>query len=132
MRIAVATENGKDISHHFGRSPYFAVFDVENGTIVGESMRENSFSRHFRKGKEHRHHGEGEGHHGSGDPHHHASIIEGLKDCQVVISHGMGRSAWEGLRAAGKDMVVTDQTKVEEAVRLYLAGTLVNRIERLH
>jgi predicted Fe-Mo cluster-binding NifX family protein len=130
MRIAVATENGEEISRHFGRSPFFAVFDIEDNKIVGQTMRQNTFSQHFRGGQDHGHHGEG--HHGSGDPHSHRSLIEGLSDCTVVISHGMGRSAWEDLRAAGKDMIVTDETKVKDALDRYLAGTLVNRVDKLH
>ena len=130
MKIAVATEEGKTISDHFGRSPYFAIFEIENGKIINQSMRQNTFTGHFRG--HHEGHQHGEHHHGSGDPHSHDSVAEGLGDCAVVISHGMGRRAWEDLRARGIEMIVTDETEVAKAVQMYLAGGLRDIVEKLH
>jgi len=130
MKIAVATEQGKIISDHFGRSPYFAIFEIDNGKIVTQSMRQNTFTGHFRGDQEGHQHGQH--HHGAGDPHDHDSAAEGLSDCNVVISHGMGRRAWEDLRARGIEMIVTDETEVEKAVQMYLAGSLRDNIEKLH
>jgi predicted Fe-Mo cluster-binding NifX family protein len=130
MKIAVATEDGKLIFPHFGRSPYFAIFEIEEGRIINQTMRQNTFTGHFRGKHEHHHHGEH--HHGAGDPHAHQSVAEGLKDCQVVISQGMGRKAWEDLREKGIEMIVTDESRIENAVRKYLAGELADRVERLH
>jgi predicted Fe-Mo cluster-binding NifX family protein len=64
------------------------------------------------------------------EEHHH--VAEGLKDCNVVISHGMGRRAWEDLRAKGVEMIVTDETDVQQSVNLYLSGKLEDRTEMLH
>jgi len=130
MKIAVATEQGKIIADHFGRSPYFAIFEINNGKIVTQSMRQNTFTRHFRGDQEGHQHGQH--HHGAGDPHDHDSAAEGLSDCNVVISHGMGRRAWEDLRARGIEMIVTDETEVEKAVHMYLAGSLRDNVEKLH
>lgn len=130
MKIAVATEDGKTIFPHFGRSPCFAIFEIEQGKIINQTMRQNTFTGHF-SGK-HPHHEPGEHHHGAGDPHVHQSVAEGLKDCRVVISQGMGRKAWEDLRARGIEMIVTDETGVENAVQKYLAGELADRIDKLH
>lgn len=130
MKIAVATEDGKSIFPHFGRSPYFIIFEVEQGRIITEAMRQNTFTGHFR-GK-HEHHQHGEHNHGAGDPHLHQSVAEGLKDCQVVISQGMGRKAWMDLRARGIEMIVTNEVEVKKAVRMYLAGELVDQIDKLH
>jgi predicted Fe-Mo cluster-binding NifX family protein len=44
----------------------------------------------------------------------------------------MGRRAWEDLRARGIEMIVTDETEVEKAVQMYLAGSLRDNIEKLH
>lgn len=134
MKIAIATEDGKIISAHFGRSPYFAIYQIEEGKIVNIEMRKNTFTGHFSRGhtEHHEHHG-GEHHrHGTGDPHTHHSVAEGLKDCQVVISHGMGRKAWEDLRARGIEMIVTDETDVEKGVEMYVTGELEDRVEKLH
>jgi predicted Fe-Mo cluster-binding NifX family protein len=44
----------------------------------------------------------------------------------------MGRRAWEDLRARGIEMIVTDETDVDTAVRKYLAGELQDHTEKLH
>jgi predicted Fe-Mo cluster-binding NifX family protein len=129
MKIAVATENGKLISAHFGRSPYFAIYEIEDGKIINKEMRQNTFTGHFRGG-EHREHGQHG--HGRGDAQGHQTVAEGLRDCKVVISHGMGRRAWEDLRARGIEMIVTDEKEVETAVKMYLAGELEDKTEKLH
>lgn len=130
MKIAVATEDGKIISRHFGRSPYFAVHEINEGIVVNKEMRQNTFTGHF-SGKYH-HQNSAEHVPGSGDGHEHHSVGEGLKDCNVVISNGMGRKAWEDLRNIGIEMIVTDETDIEKAVIMYLAGELKDQTERLH
>lgn len=133
MKIAIATEDNKVISAHFGRSPFFAIYEVENGKATSRGMRRNTFTGHFRKAESHEHEYEHELHsHKKGDEHAHATVAEGLQDCQVVISHGMGRRAWEDLRNRGIEMIVTDETEVERALNLYLAGELKDQTEKLH
>lgn len=130
MKIAVATGNGSTIFGHFGRSPYFVIIEVEKNRIINRSLRKNTFTGHFQR--DHHQHKNGEHHRGSGDRHMHQSVAEGLIDCQVVISHGMGRKAWEDLRARGIEMIVTDETEVEKAVKMYISGELTDKVEKLH
>ncbi len=40
MKIAAITEDGKTISLHFGRAPYYMVVTVEAGKISGHEMRD--------------------------------------------------------------------------------------------
>ncbi len=129
MKIAVATEDGNTISAHFGRSPYFAIYEIENDQIVNKEKRQNTFTGHFSGGqhREHSQHG-----HGRGDAQGHQTVAEGLKDCTTVISHGMGLKAWEDLRAKGIEMIVTDETDIENAIEMYLAGELEDKTEKLH
>lgn len=131
MKIAVATEKGTTISSHFGRSPFFTIFEIVDGKIVGQSTRQNTFTKHFRG--HHGDHQQEEHPHGpKEETHDHDSVADGLGDCSVVISHGMGRRAWEDLRARGIEMIVTDETDAEQAARLYVAGNLRDHVERLH
>ena len=44
----------------------------------------------------------------------------------------MGRKAWEDLRDKGIEMIVTNETNVEKAVKMYLMGELTDRVEKLH
>ncbi|NIW78533.1 MAG: hypothetical protein GWN16_03325 [Calditrichae bacterium] len=39
IKIAVDTNNGKTISAHFGRSPYFAIFQIDDGEIINPDCR---------------------------------------------------------------------------------------------
>jgi predicted Fe-Mo cluster-binding NifX family protein len=129
MKIAVATEDGKTISAHFGRSPFFAVYEIEEGRTTKKEMRPNTFTGHFRGGPYHENGGRGNGH---GDQESHGTVAEALRDCKAVISQGMGRKAWEELRAQGIEMIVTDETEVEVALRMYLADELEDRTDKLH
>ncbi len=45
MRIAVTYENG-EVFQHFGHSEQFKLYDVENGTIVGEQVIDTNGSGH--------------------------------------------------------------------------------------
>lgn len=118
MRIAVASEDGVSISYHFGRSRCFLVFEVEDKKIVGQSLRDNTFTAHARgecrEGAAHAH------------PHHgHGPIVAALADCEVVLCHGMGWRAAEDLKQKGiQAFVVQGEMSPEAAVNAYLAGEL--------
>lgn len=45
MKIAITSENGQ-VFQHFGRTPEFAVFEIEDGKIVGESLLSSGDSGH--------------------------------------------------------------------------------------
>ncbi len=122
MKIAVASDDGKIISAHFGRTKGFLIFDIENGEIKSREYIPNTFTGHARglyeKGLHHQY-----------DTH--AVIIENLKDCKAVISHGMGRRLYDDLTSAGIEVYVTDETDVDKAIELYLKGELTNVSELL-
>jgi len=65
MKIAVITDDGKSISQHFGRAPYFAVVTIEDGKIVNHEMRNKMGHSHFQvqshTGENHGSQGEGHG-----------------------------------------------------------------------
>jgi len=116
MKIAVASDDGKKISSHFGRAKGFVVFEIENKEIKNKEYLPNTFTEHAR-GLDKR---------GSHNYDSHSTIIEALKDVKVVISHGMGRRLYDDLRDSKIEVYVTDETDVEEAVKLFLDGKLKN------
>jgi predicted Fe-Mo cluster-binding NifX family protein len=133
MKIAVITDEGKTISQHFGRAPYYLVLTVENGQIVQRELREKLGHHQFSAEphhEEHHHHGE----HGQDEASHgkHTRMAEAIQDCEVVICGGMGYGAYESMRRLNIRPVVTDLTDIEAAVQAYLAGTLVDHTEKLH
>jgi predicted Fe-Mo cluster-binding NifX family protein len=132
MKIAVATENEKSVSQHFGRAPYFVVLTVEEGKIVGKERRakagHHTFAAHeppkLAPGEKHGYE--------AGSEVRHADIAEALSDCQVLLAGGMGWGAYESMKGYGIEPIVTDIENIDEAVRLYLAGKLPNLMGRLH
>ncbi len=122
MKIAVASDDGKDVAGHFGRARGFVIVEVEDKEIMRIDYLPNTFTGHARGMHEEEHHH----HHG------HPEILEALKDVEVVISRGMGRRLFEDLKQAGKKVFVTDVAEVKEAVELFLEGKLQNLEELLH
>ncbi len=122
MKIAVASDEGKIISSHFGRTKGFVIFDVEGKEIKSREYLSNTFTGHAM------------GLHESGSHHHnsHSLILEALKDVKVVISHGMGRRLYDDLKSTGIDVYVTEETDVDKAVNLLLDGELTNIEDLLH
>jgi predicted DNA-binding protein (UPF0251 family)/predicted Fe-Mo cluster-binding NifX family protein len=138
MKIAAITDDGKTISQHFGRAPYYMVLTVEDGKITGKEKRDKAGHHTFTG------HHEGAGHHGGhpaqGEPHgfdagaqaRHAGMMNNIADCQVLIAGGMGWGAYESLKSRDIEAIVTDVANIEEAAGRYLEGKLPNLMERLH
>lgn len=134
MKIAVVTEDGKTISQHFGRAPYYLVVEVdENGNIVSTELREKLGHRHF-AAHEHGEHGHGAGRHGFGPgaDDRHSRMASAISDCEVLICGGMGWGAYQAMQSYGIRPIITDLVNVEDAVRAYLNGTIVDHTEWLH
>jgi predicted Fe-Mo cluster-binding NifX family protein len=131
MKIAVITEDGTNISLHFGRAPFYAVFTIEDGKIVKREVRDKVGHHQFV-------HEEGlvdeQGRHGfgPGSQERHASMAQAITDCDVLLCGGMGWGAFESMKQAGIKTVVTDLTDIGDAVQAYLDGTIVERTDLLH
>lgn len=132
MKITAVSEDGITISQHFGRAPFYVVVTVENNAIVSREKRDKMGHAHF-AGETH---AEGEDPRGHGfDPaaqSRHASMAAAIADCQVLLARGMGAGAYESMRLVGIQPVVTEIANIDEAVRAYLDGTLVDHTEKLH
>jgi predicted Fe-Mo cluster-binding NifX family protein len=117
IRIAAVTENGLRLSSHFGRAPYFRVFSVEDGHIMGEETRPKPY------------HGE----HSHDEPHVHLhnDMFAPIADCQVLLCGGMGLPAYEKAQAAGLEVLLTGG-EIQAAVQAYLDGKIVSDLRRIH
>jgi len=144
MKIAAITDDGITISQHFGRAQYYAVLTIEDGAVVVAETRPKLGHAAFREvghaGPQmaaHQHEQEStekEGRHGYGDgaAHRHAAMAEAILDCDILLCRGMGYGAYEAMAQSGIKPVVTDIPLIEEAVKAYLAGDLVDHTELLH
>ncbi len=100
MRIAVTYENGQ-VFQHFGHTPMFKLYDVENGAIVQETILPTMGSGHGAL----------------------AGFLQG-QNVQVLICGGIGGGAQNALAQAGIQLHAGVNGSADAAVLALLAGTL--------
>jgi predicted Fe-Mo cluster-binding NifX family protein len=131
MKIACITDDGRTISAHFGRAPYYAVLTVEEGKIVGREMRDKLGHQHFASEE----HQETPGaRHGTDAASHnrHVGMAEAIRDCDALLCRGMGYGAYQSMQQVGITPLVTDVTEIDDAVMAYVEGRLQDHTEKLH
>jgi len=131
MKIAAISDDGVNISQHFGRAPLYVVVTVEENKIVGRETRPKTGHQTFAAAEHPLAPGERHGY-DAGSQTKHRSMAETIADCQVLLAGGMGWGAYESLKSYKIEPIVTDVGNIDEAVQLYLAGKLPNLMERLH
>lgn len=132
MKIAFITEDGKTISQHFGRAPFYLVLSIEEGKIINREMREKSgHNQYHNQPHSEAHHGAG---HGMDSASHqtHLDMAEPIADCQVVICGGMGMGAYESLRSLNIRPLLTDLRDIDAAAQAFIEGKLIDHTELLH
>lgn len=102
MRIAVTYENGQ-VFQHFGHTEFFKVFEVENNEIIFSEVISSN----------------GQGHGAL------AGVL-GMNRIDVLICGGIGGGAQMALSEAGIELCAGAAGDVDQAVKAYLEGTLVN------
>jgi predicted Fe-Mo cluster-binding NifX family protein len=136
MKLAIVTDDERTISQHFGRAPYYLVVSIEAGQVVGRERRDKPGHAQFAgelHGPDHPH-GPGAHEHGrgSGSQSRHARMADVITDCQAVVCGGMGAGAYDNLRARGIQPIMTDIASIEDAVRVFVEGRIVDCPDRLH
>lgn len=132
MKIAVITDDGKTISQHFGRAPYYMVLTIEEGKIVNREMREKMGHTHF-SSQPHAEAPNSAGHGMDSDSHNkHVSMAEAIADCKAILCGGMGMGAYESMRRLNIQPVVTDLSDIDEAAQAFIDGKLIDHTELLH
>lgn len=132
MKIAAITEDGRTISQHFGRAPQYLVVTVEGGQVVARELRDKLGHANFAQEP---HDPETEGApHGMGPAaqDRHGRMAQAIADCQALLCGGMGQGAYESMQALGIRPIVTDILSIDEAVRAYVEGKIVDRVDQLH
>ena len=132
MKIAVVTDDEITICQHFGRASLYVVFAIQDGKITSKEKRPKMGHSHFSAADGV--HSENSGPHGfdASSQKKHASMAEAIADCQVLITGGMGRGAYESLKSYKIEPVITDIQNIDEAVKLQLEGKLPNLVDKLH
>jgi predicted Fe-Mo cluster-binding NifX family protein len=132
MKIAAITDDGRTISQHFGRAPYYLVATVENGAIVNREMRDKLGHAHFAN-EPHEDDQPGQPHgFGPAAQNRHVQMAEAIADCQALLCGGMGAGAYQSMVQRGIQPVVTEIASIDEAVMAYVEGKIVDRTDWLH
>ena len=104
--IPVYNESGLDaqICSHFGKTPYFAVIDLNGNGEVIQQRTVTSSGEHFCEG---------------------INFISKLNP-DFMIAHGMGQRVIYNLQNAGIKILRTNASTVKEAIQQYNKGELAN------
>lgn len=100
MKIAVAYEDG-NVFQHFGHTPYFKVYDVENGVVTGSRIADTN----------------GNGHGAL------AGVLQELQ-ADILICGGIGGGARQALSEAGIEIYGGVSGSADEAAEAFLKGAL--------
>jgi predicted Fe-Mo cluster-binding NifX family protein len=121
-KIAFATDDLKTISSHFGQAEKYLVCTIENNQVTAQEERAKASHQH----------GHGESHEHHQNEHHHSSMAQSISDCQIVVARGMGNPAYESMKSAGLQPILTQFQTIEEAINAYLEGRLEHQDKHVH
>jgi predicted Fe-Mo cluster-binding NifX family protein len=104
MKIAIATDDKKTIRRdHFGNSRYYYIYEILNGEIYAEELRENPSVIK----KQHKH-GQAK------------DIMDLLHDCQLFIGKSIDARSLPNIAEKNIDTIITTMDDIREAVNAYL------------
>ena len=130
MKIAIVTDDGATISQHFGRATKYAVYDVQEGKILGKELRDKPGQHTFHL-SEHEHHDHSHEHGRGMDAHSadkHTRMVEAIQDCSVLLARGMGRGAKISMDQAGIQAFQVDFDRIDAAVQALIDGSIDQHI----
>jgi predicted Fe-Mo cluster-binding NifX family protein len=115
VKIAVPTNDGINISAHFGRCREFLIFEAQNGQVKLIETRINGGCHE---------HGSGSSDGAAGN-HSHSGFVDALRDCETVLCSGIGAGAVEALKAGGIPVVLVQAAgSAEQIVTAFQSGAL--------
>lgn len=105
MKIAVASQNRREITEHAGHCRKFWIYHIAEQQIIDKALLELPLEQSFHESSPH-------------DPH-------PLDEVQVLIAGGMGHGLSHRLEVRGIAGIVTPETDPDRAVAAYLDGSLI-------
>lgn len=134
-KVAVVTDNKKNLSRHFGKAKYFMVYEMDGNTFneveTIEKPKHEGSHQHHDHSKPVEISVEFKGH--GGEDHHHEHEHKGfnhddmmvpIKGCKYVIAGGIGAGAKDGLMNMNIKPIITDLRSIEEALEALVKGEL--------
>ena len=112
MKIAVASQNRREITDHTGRCRKFWIYEIDNGTIASKELLELPKEQSFHDSSPH-------------EP-------SPLDDVQVLITGGMGTGLIRRLENRSIETLITTELNPDKAVEDFLNGSLVTEAAEPH
>jgi predicted Fe-Mo cluster-binding NifX family protein len=112
MKIAVTSQNRRDVTGHAGRCRNFWIFEIEDGIVLDRQLLELQQKDSFHDSLPHASH-----------------PLDGV---EVLITGGMGEGLQMRLARRGIEALVTTETDPERAVQAWLEGCLPCGAPRPH
>jgi predicted Fe-Mo cluster-binding NifX family protein len=108
--IPVQDQNKTTIAQHFGRAPYFAVFELdESGSVINDEVHPNS------------------GEHSGGRGHAHDNVLQ--LNPNVIIVQGMGPRGILSFQNSNIAVLKANTHHVDELIHAYNQGKLTELTE---
>ena len=112
MKIAVASQNRREITDHTGRCRKFWIYEIENETIANKELLELAKEQSFHDSS--------------------PNAPSPLDNVQILIAGGMGTGLVCRLENRGIKPLITPETNPDKAVEDYLKGTLMTKPAEPH
>ncbi len=133
MKIAIATNDRKEIAHRTGRAIEFAIYTIENNEIVEVEYKENLHHHHHDHEDDEEHHrrhqgnghGKGHGHrhhhheHNEGE-HHHDEVVEALQGVDYLLYKALGKYMRKDMEDAKIKLQRTNNVKIDKIVEEFI------------
>lgn len=145
IKIAFPTDDGETISAHLGRAAYYKVFTLEGESVLNDEQRikpvHGSHGQH-----DHDEHHERQVNRELFEPGEnqeslielerpvigHVTMFDPIGDCQVLIARGMGEPAYNSAVQRGLEVILTSESTIENALKVYRSGEMVSDMRRVH
>ncbi len=132
MKIAFVTDDGLQVSRHFGRAGKYLVVELDGGKPINRVLRDKMGHQHYYAGESGKNH--------SSTPHgldsvsqaKHASMLSVIQDCDVVICGGMGQGAYQSIIDSGKEVYLVEDLDINRIIEKFIAGELKSSDDLMH
>lgn len=135
LKVAFVSDDGIHINGHFGPSKFYSVVTINKQGIIEVEQRAKA-NFHSNGHHNNSNHSASVHSHDCGNGEHsqdkHNSMISNIKDCQILVSGGMGYGIFSALQNSNIQPIITHHRTINEAVEHIIDGTIINHHEKLH
>lgn len=117
MKIAVCSQNRKEVTGHAGKCRKFWIFNIENDSVTRKELVELPIEQSL---------------HELGHNHTDPAFVHPAFAADVLIAGGMGFGLFNRLQMNGTRGVVTPEKDPDKAVEDFLNGTLTEEAPHAH